>query len=291
MPSHIYIRTGRYHDAVLSNQKGVAADDAYLSQTQAQGIYPLAYKPHNHHFLWFAATMTGQSQIAMAAAEQAAKVDAKLMAEGELAGSLQHYSMIPLFTQVRFSQWDKILATPAPAQSYPKGIWHYARGMTFLAQGKSIPAAQELKQLKAIAAEPTLKEIKIWGFNATASILNIATEVLSGELAAQEQRYEKAIAHLRTAVKLEDALVYTEPQDWYQPTRQALARVLLAGKAKEAEQIYRADLKIYPENGWSLYGLAESLKAQDKAKEAESIQTRFQTAWKHADIPLTAARF
>ncbi len=292
MPSHIYIRTGRYHDAVLSNQKGVAADDAYLSQTQVQGIYPLAYKPHNHHFLWFAATMTGQSQIAIAAAEQTAKVDAKLMAEGELAGSLQHYSMIPLFTQVRFSQWDKILATPAPAQSYPKGIWHYARGMAFLAKGKSIPAAQELKQLKAIAADPTLKEIKIWGFNATASILGIATEVLSGELATKQGNYEKAIAHLRTAVKLEDALVYTEPQDWYQPTRQALARVLLkAGKAKEAEQIYRADLKIYPENGWSLYGLSESLKAQGKAKEAESIQSRFQTAWKHADIPLTAARF
>ncbi len=292
MPSHIYIRTGRYHDAVLSNQRGVAADDAYLSQTQAQGIYSLAYKPHNHHFLWFAALMTGQSQIAMEAAEQTAKVDPKLMAEGELAGSLQHYSMIPLFTEIRFSQWDKILAKPAPALAYPKGIWHYARGMAFLARGKTTPAAKELKQLQAIAADPALKEIKIWGFNATASILGIATEVLSGELAAKQRNYEKAITHLKTAVKLEDALVYTEPQDWYQPTRQALARVLLkAGKAKEAEQIYRADLKIYPENGWSLSGLAQSLQAQGKNKEAESIQSRFQTAWKHADISLTAANF
>jgi tetratricopeptide (TPR) repeat protein len=200
--------------------------------------------------------------------------------------------MIPLFTQIRFSQWEKILLTSAPTHLYPKGIWHYARGMAFLAKGEATPATQELKQLRAIAAEPKLKEIKIGGFNSTASILDIATQVLSAEMAAKEGKYEKAIAHLKTAVKLEDALVYTEPQDWYQPTRQALARVLLkAGKAKEAEQIYRADLKIYPENGWSLSGLAQSLQAQGKTKEAESIQSRFQTAWKHADLPLTAANF
>ncbi|MBE9169317.1 hypothetical protein IQ238_17925 [Pleurocapsales cyanobacterium LEGE 06147] len=292
MPSHIYIRTGRYHDAVLSNQLAINADDAYLSQNEAQGIYPLAYKPHNHHFLWFAALMTGQSQIALEAAEQTAKVDPKLLGEGDLAGALQHYSTIPLFTLIRFSQWDEILATPAPAQPYPKAIWHYARGMAFLGKGQSTPAAEELKQLQASAAIPSLKELKIWGFNTTASILEIATQVLSGELAAQKQQYEQAIAHLKAAVKLEDALIYTEPPDWYQPTRQALAKVLLeAGKAQEAEQVYRTDLNIYPENGWSLYGLAQSLQAQGKIQEAQSIQTRFQTAWKHADIPLTAAQF
>jgi tetratricopeptide (TPR) repeat protein len=292
MPSHIYIRTGRYHDAVLSNQQAIQADDAYLSENQAEGIYPLAYKPHNHHFLWFAALMSGQSKIALEAAEQTAKVDSKLLEEGDLAGALQHYSTIPLFTLIRFSQWDEILATPAPAQPYPKAIWHYARGMAFLGKGQSTRAAQELKELKAIAATTNLKDLRIWGFNSTASILEIATQVLSGELAARKQQYEQAIAHLKTAVELEDALVYTEPPDWYQPTRQALAKVLLeAGKAQEAEQVYRADLNIYPENGWSLYGLAQSLQAQGKTQEAQSIQTQFQTAWKHADIPLTAAQF
>jgi tetratricopeptide (TPR) repeat protein len=292
MPSHIYIRTGRYHDAVLSNQHAIHADDAYLSENQAEGIYPLAYKPHNHHFLWFAALMSGQSKIALEAAEQTAKVDPKLLEEGDLAGALQHYSTIPLFTLIRFSQWDEILATPAPAQPYPKAIWHYARGMAFLGKKQSTPAAEELKQLQAIAANPALKDLKIWGFNSTASILEIATQVLSGELAAQKQQYDQAIAHLKTAVELEDALVYTEPPDWYRPTRQALAKVLLeAGKAEEAEQVYRADLNIYPENGWSLYGLAQSLQAQGKTHEAQSIQTQFQTAWKHADISLTATQF
>jgi tetratricopeptide (TPR) repeat protein len=292
MPSHIYIRTGRYHDAVLSNQQAIQADDAYLSENQAEGIYPLAYKPHNHHFLWFAALMSGQSKIALEAAEQTAKVDPKLLEEGDLAGALQHYSTIPLFTQTRFSRWDEILATPAPAQRYPKAIWHYSRGMAFLGKRQPTRAAQELKELQAIADDPALKDLKIWGFNSTASILEIATQVLSGELAAQTQQYEQAIAHLKTAVKLEDALVYTEPPDWYQPTRQALAKVLLkAGKAQEAEQVYRADLNIYPDNGWSLYGLAQSLQAQGKTQEAQSIQTQFQTAWEHADISLTAAQF
>jgi tetratricopeptide (TPR) repeat protein len=287
MASHIYIRTGRYHDAVLSNQRGIKADNAYLAQTPAQGIYPLAYKPHNHHFLWFAALMTGQSRIAMEAAEQTAKVDPKLMAEGELAGALQHYSLIPLFTRLRFSQWDKILAVPAPALPYPKGIWHYARGMAFLAKGQANKATQELRQLQAIATNPALKDLKIGGFNSTASVLDIATNLLSGQLEAQAGRYESAIAHLQTAVKLEDALVYTEPADWYQPTRQALAKILLkAGKPREAEEIYRADLKIYPENGWSLHGLTQSLQAQGKTSEARSIQTRFQAAWEHADLPL-----
>jgi tetratricopeptide (TPR) repeat protein len=292
MPSHIYIRTGRYHDAVLSNQLGIKADNAYLAQTQAQGIYPLVYKPHNHHFLWFAALMTGQSKIALEAAEQTATVDAKLLAEGDLGGALQHYSTIPLFTLIRFGQWDKILATSAPTHLYPKGVWHYARGMALLGKGQLTPAAAELKQLQALATNPKLKEMKIWGFNTTANILDIATQVLSGELAVQEHRYEQAIAHLQTAVKLEDALIYTEPADWYHPTRQVLAKALLkAGKAQDAEQVYRADLKIYPENAWSLYGLAQSLQVQGKTQEAKSMQSRFQEAWKYADIQLTSVQF
>jgi tetratricopeptide (TPR) repeat protein len=287
MPSHIYIRTGRYHDAVLSNQKGIKADDAYLAQTKAQGIYPLAYKPHNHHFLWFAAMLTGQSKIALEAANQTAEVDPKLMGEGDLAGALQHYSVIPLFTLVRFGQWDKILATSTPIHPYPKGIWHYARSKAFLGKGQTNQAAQELKQLQTIAMNPALKELKIWGFNSTASVLDIANQVLSGELALQQRRYDQAIASFKKAVQLEDALVYTEPPDWYQPTRQALAKGLLkAGKPQEAEQVYREDLKIYPENGWSLYGLAQSLQAQGKTQEARSIQSQFQTAWKYADVSL-----
>ncbi|NJP09871.1 MAG: hypothetical protein HC866_10615 [Leptolyngbyaceae cyanobacterium RU_5_1] len=289
MASHIYIRVGRYHDAVVANQRGIAADDAYVAACHAQGIYPIGYLPHNHHFLWFAALMTGQRQVAMQAALKTAKVDENLMRQPEMAGSLQHYSTIPLFTEARFGNWDAILATPAPAKDlkYPTGIWHYARGMALLAKNQPDRAAQELQQLRAIASDPTLKEVKIWGFNATADVLNIATEVLAGEIAAKQGDYARAIAHLQTAVKFEDALVYTEPANWHQPTRQSLAAVLLkAGRAAEAEQVYRNDLKIYPENGWSLYGLSQSLQAQGKTQAAQAMQQRFQEAWKYADVTL-----
>lgn len=289
MASHIYIRVGRYHDAVLSNQRGIAADDAYIATCHAQGIYPVAYMPHNHHFLWFAALMTGQSKVAVKAALHTAKVAPKLMRQPELAGALQHYYTIPLFTYARFGKWNEILATFAPDADlkYPNGIRHYARGLAFIAKGQLGQAARELKQLQALFAEPE-KEIKIWGFNATADMLNIASQVLAGKLVAKQGHYDRAIAHLKKAVQLEDALVYTEPADWYHPVRQSLGAVLLqAGRPAEAEKIYREDLKIYPDNGWSLYGLAQSLRAQNKTGDAQAVQQQFNKAWKYADIQLT----
>ncbi len=118
--------------------------------------------------------------------------------------------------------------------------------------------------------------------------MNIASQVLAGKLVAKQGHYDQAIAHLKKAVQLEDALVYTEPADWYHPVRQSLGAVLLqAGRPAEAEKIYREDLKIYPDNGWSLYGLAQSLRAQNKTGEAQAVQQQFNKAWKYADIQLT----
>jgi tetratricopeptide (TPR) repeat protein len=288
MASHIYIRVGRYHDAVVSNQRGIEADNAYVaSKSEISGIYPLAYMPHNHHFLWFAALMTGQSKLALEAAQHTAQVDPKLMRDPELAGALQHYYTIPMYTLARFGKWNEILATPAPDADlkYPMGVWHYTRGMALVGKGQPEQAIRELEHLKAIAAEPSLAEVKIWGFNPTASILKLASEVLAGEIAAQQENYQQAIAHLEKAVNLEDSLVYTEPADWYQPTRQALGAILLkANRSAEAERVYREELKIYPNNGWSLYGLAQSLEAQGKSEEAKALQTEFKEAWKYADV-------
>jgi tetratricopeptide (TPR) repeat protein len=294
MASHIYIRVGRYHDAVVSNQRGIEADKAYLaSRNNVSGMYPLAYMPHNHHFLWFGALMTGQSKLALQAAHHTAKVDPQLMRSPELAGSLQHYYTIPLYTLTRFGKWNEILKTPAPEADlkYPMGVWHYTRGMALVGKGRTEQAVRELEKLRAIAAEPSLAEIKIWGFNSTASILNLASEVLAGEIAAKQENYQVAIAHLKKAVSLEDALVYTEPADWYQPTRQTLGAILLkANRPAEAEQVYREELKIYPNNGWSLYGLAKSLRSQRKVQQAKAVQTQFKEAWKYADVSIQASR-
>ncbi|GFE67925.1 hypothetical protein [Chroococcus sp. FPU101] len=294
MASHIYIRVGRYQDAVVANQNAIIADQNYLAGCHLQGIYPLAYMPHNQHFLWFAALMSGQSQIALDAALHTAKVNPELMRDPTLAASLQHYYSIPLYTYVRFGLWDKILSTKAPASDleYPTGVWHYARGMAFASQGKLLQAQQELNSLEAIASLPALTELKIWGFNATAKVLSIATEVLTAKIAAKQHDYHTAITHLQQAVQIEDSFIYTEPQDWYHPTRQLLGSVLLeANQPIEAEKTFREELKIYPENGWSLYGLSESLAAQGKTTEAQTIQSRLEKAWAYADITLTAARF
>jgi tetratricopeptide (TPR) repeat protein len=249
MPSHIYIRVGRYHDAVVANQKAIAADQNYLQQNPQANIYTLAYVPHNHHFLWFAALMTGQSKLALEAAKDTAKIDKTMLDQPDFAGALQHFYVIPLYTLVRFSQWDEILATPSPEVElkYPKGIWHYARGMAWAAQQQTEKATEELVQLQTLLNEPELEELKIWGFNSTASILAIASEVLAGEIASQQQDYAVAIKHLQKAITLEDDLVYTEPPDWYSSTRNLLGLVLLQAQLpQEAEEAFRQDLAIYP---------------------------------------------
>ncbi len=294
MPSHIYIRVGRYHDAAVANEKAIAVDKDYVAQCHAQGIYPLAYMPHNHHFLWFAATMEGNSKIATEAGKNVAgMVDPQMMREPGM-GTLQHFSVVPLFTMIRFGQWDRILAVPQPEADlkYPTGIWHYARGLAFNAKGKIAEARQELEALDLLAHDLELETVTIWDINTTQDILKVATEVLTGEIALQEGKYPRAIAHLRQAVRLEDALNYDEPADWSTPARQYLGAALLQAKRySAAEKTYREDLAIYPDNGWSLYGLSKSLQAQGKDKEANNIQQQFASAWQYADVQLTASSF
>jgi tetratricopeptide (TPR) repeat protein len=128
--------------------------------------------------------------------------------------------------------------------------------------------------------------------NTAARILAIAPEVLGGEIAARRRDFDKAIAHFDRAVRLEDALVYTEPSEWHYPPRLALGAALLsAGRPAEAETVYWDDLRAHPENGWALYGLAEAQRAQGRADDAAATQARFEKAWTRADVKLAASRF
>ena len=294
MPAHIYIRTGRYHDAVLANERAIAADSNYITQCHAQGIYPVAYVPHNHHFLSAAATFGGNSAKALEAAQHMAmNQDQKLMREPGY-GTLQHYTTIPLYAMVKFGKWDNILKEAAPDSdlSYPTGVWHFSRGMAYMRTNQLDNAAQELQKLKNIAADTSLKYVTIWDINTTHDLLQIAAEMLDGELAAKKGDFNKAISHLQNAVRLEDDLTYDEPPPWYTPARHNLGAVLLeAGRAKEAQKVFEDDLKKYPENGWSLYGLHQSLVKQGKNNEAEAANRRLAAAWAGADVTLSAARF
>jgi tetratricopeptide (TPR) repeat protein len=295
MPAHIYIRVGRYHDAALANQRAVKVDEHYLSHTHEESIYTAAYVPHNYHFLWAAAIKIGRQQLAkQAALDTAAHVDSAMMRDPAFAGTLQHFWSLPLYTKALFGNWPEILAKPAPPVDlkYPTAIWHYARGLACVRQGKLEAAQQELAQLTEIARDPAVANLTIFDLNAVVGILNIAEAVLAGEIAAAQGNYETAVRQLQLAVQLEDGLNYTEPKDWYLPSRQVLGAVLLeAGKAVEAEHAFREDLRDHPQSGWSLFGLEQSLRAQGKIDEAESVRQAFRQVWSDADVTLTTARF
>ena len=293
MPSHIYIRTGYYQEGVEANERAIIVDNNYITQCRQQGIYPLAYVPHNRHFLWAMATMQGNSKKAIMAAEHMARhVDPENMRLPGL-GTLQHYWVTPLYAYVRFGKWDNIMQTEKPAEDllYPTGVWHYARGIAFTAKGHFDAARRELQALDKIRENPELGNITVWEINNATEVLSIASLALEGEIEGKSGNYAESISILKQAVELEDRLNYNEPSDWHYPMRQSLGAVLLeAGRAAEAEQVYREDLETFPENGWSLFGLYKSLMSQGKYEEAAAVKNRQAEAWAWADISLEESR-
>ena len=287
MPSHIYIRVGRYLDAVKINQAAILADEDYISQCYSQGLYPLGYYPHNIHFLWSAASLLGASDIAI----DAAKKTAEKVPTGELITLpfLQDFASTPMLAYVRFGKWNEILTIPAPNSEikHVNLMRHYARGIAFVRKNNAKEAQEELDALAALKEDPELENLVATANNNSASIARIAYEVVAGELASLNGNLPKAIEHLQNAVSLEDKLVYTEPAAWHVPTRQNLGAILLkAKKYNEAEVIYKEDLKILRQNGWSLMGLYKSLLAQGKMDEAALIKAEYDKAWENADIEI-----
>lgn len=290
MASHIYQRVGRYADAVKSNQMAIQADEAYIAQFEAEGLYPLAYYPHNIHFLWFAASTSGQYALALKSARDAAsKVNDALLKQMPFTAI---FRVLPYWTLARFGQWQSVLNEPAPPanNAFLTGSWHYVRGLAYVATGQLRRASAELAQLRKVIKDPSLNS-PLLSRNTAYDVLRVAPEVLAGELAAAHRKFDTAIAHLERAVRLEDGLVYTEPAEWHYPPRLALGAVLLeAGYPEEAETVYWEDLRRNRNNGWALFGLQQALRAQNKAAEANIIEVRFKKAWEHADITLSASR-
>ena len=291
MPAHIYQRIGRYADAIKSNQLAIAADEDYITQCRAQGLYPMAYYPHNIHFLWFAATADGQSRLAIESARQlASKIDDDTLKNLPLTAG---FRMVPYYALTRFGRWDEMLNEPEPPafSAVLRAVWHYARGLSFVAKNQIPAAEQELRRLIALTSDPSMKE-SLFSPNIAAAIVAPAPAVLAGEIAAARGDYDLAISQLDRAVRLEESLVYTEPAEFHFPPRLALGAILLqAGRAAEAETVYWEDLRRNRENGWALFGLLQALRAQNKAADAALTEARFKAAWSRADVTLTASRF
>ena len=294
MPAHIYTRVGRYHDAVVANQKAIKADDVYLATcTPAPGVYPLGYVPHNHHFLWWASSMEGASSQALNSAEETAKrawIPDMIKTPG--FEFLQDFWVTPIKAKVQFGRWDSLLVTPKPADDlpYPVAMWHFGHGMARVRKGQLDQARQHLEALERAALDPAFEKYFVGPQHTLSRTLKVAERVLAGELAAANMDYAGAVKALDAAVALEDGNVYYEPPLWHQPARHTLGAILLkAGKAARAEEAYREDLRRNPGNGWALYGLSRALKAQKKP--SAHVEAEFKAAWKHSDVTLTASTF
>jgi tetratricopeptide (TPR) repeat protein len=289
MPSHIDIRLGHWNEAITANLKAVAADERYHEIAgQSQGLLAL-YAAHNQHMLAYAAMMTGRRDLAIE--------HIRTMAEGIPLEVVKEYPMfsqafmvMPFEVYIRFGMWDEILAQPDYSEFmvFARAFRHAARGIAYAAKGDIESARAE--QAVYLDTDKLVPVNDQFGSKYCESMLAIASPMLQGEILVREGKIDEGLTQLRYAVCVEDALPYQEPPGWILPVRHALgANLMQAGRYAEAEQVYREDLAQFPENGWSLYGLARSLRLQEKSKEASEIEARFHRCWVDADLKITSS--
>jgi tetratricopeptide (TPR) repeat protein len=295
MPAHIYIRVGRYHDATLTNLAATTADKDFLAVCRgSNGVYPLGYVPHNWHFATMTTGLTGSRTLSMQAAKQTAdRADRAAMGEAPMQ-FMQQFVVAPLLTQVRFGDWDGILADTSTAAElpYPAAIRHFARGMAHARKGALAEAMRDAEALHAITADTAMAQVSFFDINHADGVLRVADALLRGELLRAQGKHSEAITALREAAAAEDALAYNEPADWPLPVRPYLGAALLeTGDARSAAEAFNQDLKTYPANGWSLFGLAQAQQVLGQADAAAETKRQHTAAWQWADAALAAARY
>jgi hypothetical protein len=287
MPAHIMQRVGRYEEAAEANRKGAAADLSYLAKTRPLDYYPM-YLAHNLQFLGYSTAMEGRKAETFSAMKQLRDVfpeEAMLAAPG-----VDWYGAEGYLAMVRFGLWDEILAEPAPNAALPEltGGYLFATTAALAAKGRVAEAKQGLVRLESLRA--SLPANASAGNNSAADVLRLASTVARSRIELAEHHPDVAIQTLTVAVEQEDRLAYDEPSNWFFPVRHLLgAELLAAGKSAAAESVYREDLRRNPDNGWSLFGLAQALRAQHRTREAMQVEARFKQAWQHADVTLTSS--
>ena len=290
MPTHLSRVAGRWDQAIDLNQKAAEVDEAYIQGQKPTGMYPLIYYSHNLHFVAYASAMDGASAQALAAAKKLFdNVPADVVKQVSMA---EMYTPWQILVLARFGRWDDILALkPQPSYyRYTNALLHYARGLAYASKHQPDLAKAERDSVQA--AYEALPDNYQVGLNTAKPVLRVALAHLAGEIEARNGQPLFAVPLLRSAVAAEDSLHYDEPQPWYAPVRQYLGAVYLElQKPAEAEAVYREDLARNPNNGWSLYGLAQALHTQGKVDEAFKVDAQFEAAWKRADVKLTASRF
>jgi tetratricopeptide (TPR) repeat protein len=289
MPAHIYMRTGDYQAAVTSNAKAADVDRKYIEATKPGGVYPAMYYNHNLDFLASAAMMTGQFAEASRAADQLVAAVTPALAEMPM---LEPFGAKKLAVLLRFSRWNDVLALAPPDAKWPllTLLSHFGRGVAYAALRRVSDA-----KLEQVAYYETRKKISgdtRWGYNNASAVIAITDAAFDARVAAAEKQLGAAIEAWRRAVAAEDALDYNEPPDWFSPTRESLGAALMRNTSfEEAERVFRADLERNPKNGRSLFGLWQSLVAQDRTAEAARAEREFRSAWTHADVEMKLSDF
>jgi len=290
MPAHIYMRLGRYHEAAERNAHAAEVDRHYLAERKLSGDYADGYYTHNLHFLWASLAMEGRKTEALKVARQLTRMITDDEVRKDKWKGL--YLPTPLWSMIRFGQWDELLREPPPPKPLrlQEGMWRLGRGMALLASGRLPGAEGEYVVLAGLARR--LGRDRTTEEKTERALLKIAERLLAAELATYRHKYDEALKSFAEAVQLEEELRYTEPPFWPIPIRHYLGAALLkAGQPGKAEAVYRADLAKNPWNGWAQFGLMQSLRAQRKDREAEAVEEQWRQAWKHADVTLTASRF
>jgi tetratricopeptide (TPR) repeat protein len=290
MPAHILQRVGRYEDAAEANRVAAVADQSYEKRTQPPDYYPVMYTAHNYQFLAYSAAMEGRRAETMAATDDSRRAVSDEMLVG-MPGA-DWYVAETYTARVRFGLWDEVLAMPAPNPKLPglTGAYLFARAVALAAKGRVDDAQSALANLQQFAS--ALPADAPAGQNSLKELLAIAVPIAQARIASAKHRNDEALTLLRQAVDREDRIAYDEPKNWFFPARHLLGALLLqTGQAREAEVVYREDLRQSPANGWALFGLSAALKAQGRAGEAARVTQQFESAWTHADVTLTASAF
>jgi len=286
MAGHIDVRVGQWKKAQEQNRNAIKIDQAYRKISPHQGFYNI-YMAHNHQFLSWACMHAGRKQESLAAARAMMESIPKEFIEGSPA-AIDGYLHLEIEALLRFGEWDRVLAMEEPPATLPikRSFWRFARATSLAAKKDFAGAEKEQAAFReAVKAVPADAKMAI---NKAHKVLPIAEHALAGELAYQKGNVDEAVTELAKAVELEDQLQYIEPPDWVWPVRHTLGAVLVsAGRYAEAEKVYRDDLKEWPENGWSLYGLLTCLKAKNSPEVAD-VDARFRKVWADADIPIAS---
>ncbi len=287
MPSHIYIRVGRWQQSIESNLAAVAADQRFRERLGPPSGFIWVYIAHNRHMLAYSAMMSGQAALAL---EHIRAMTAELPDDFLQGFGMEAFMAMPYEVMVRFGRWDDILAAPDHPEWMPftRAMRHAARSLALAVTRDTKSARAEQEQFLAFAKQVPADALA--GNNTSQQVLTVATPMLEGELLYREGKVEEALAKLREAVKAEDALRYDEPPGWLLPVRHALGATLMQEQRfAEAEQVYRDDLARLANDGWALFGLAESLRLQHKLAAAKEVDAQFAAAWTHADTKLRSS--